>query len=266
MKNEMKMGALEAMSLINPEYVEAAVYPAASAKHRFFVTGKMWKSVVAAAAAVAICVTCVGFAPQVKAFADRLFNSWVEMNGDVVEMEGTIDKIHIKDSLTFPEEDQVKQFRQVKDAEKYLGVKLLHSKLASKNDAPTVTMTAVHRGQLITIEDEAYCLFHETIDDEGNWQGDGEDAYGIRYEARFLTDRSSSDGYIHSYPDAEMQETYTTANGLKAGIFIASETYHAVLYHDSVEYVFAFTPWRDDPGNRTEADLTNFKAFLDTLR
>ena len=257
---------VDQMRLADMKYVEAAVYPAADAKKRFFVTGKMWKSAVAAAAAVAICVTCVRFAPQVKAFADRLFNSWVEMNGDYAVLEGTMDKIHIKDDVTFTQEDEVKQFRQVKDAEKYLGVTLLHSKLASKNNVRTVTMTAVHRGELITIEDDAYCLFHETIDDEGNWQGEDEDAYCISYEARFLTDRSISDGYIHSYPDAEMQETYTTAKGLKAGIFVASEIYHAVLYNDGIEYVFAFTPWRDEPGNRAEVDLTNFKAFLDTLR
>ena len=265
MKSINSGNLLETIGFIHPHYVEAAVYPSAG-EGRTLKIGKRWrKAAVAAAAVLVLGVACVGFAPQVRALTGQLFSGRFEMDGDNSFVEETMKKIHIRDDVTFTEEDEMKSFPSINEAENYLGVTLLHSDRAAEKDASAVTMTVIHRGELITITDYAYSLFHGTIDEEGNWRGLGEDAYCISYEATFLTDRSVSEGCISTYADAAFVESYTTANGEEAGIFLNSELYHAVLYHDGIQYVFAFQPWRDEPGNRLESDLTAFKDFLDTL-
>ena len=266
MKKTNEQNVLEAVSLIAPEYVEAAVYPAAGAKKTLTARKNWWKPVMTAAAAVVIGVTCVSFAPRALAFAEQLFNATFEMDGSNSSIDGKMEKIHIKDDVTFAKEDEEMTFRDITDAEKYLGVTLMHSKRATQKSVPLVNMSVVHRGELITVSDDAYYLFREELDDEGNYHVQADGAYCISYEARFLTNRSTSDGYISTYADAEMTETYTTKNGLEAGIFVNAEIYHAVVYHDGVQYIFSFTPGRDNPDDRQESDLITFKEYLDTLK
>lgn len=266
MKKTNEQNALETMSLINPEYVEAAVCPTPGAKKTLTARKNWWKPVMTAAAAVVIGVTCVGFAPRALAFAEQLFNATFEMDGSNSSIDGKMEKIHIKDDVTFAKEDEEMTFRDITDAEKYLGVTLMHSKRATKKSVPLVNMSVVHRGELITVTDDAYYLFREELDDEGFYHALADGAYCISYEARFLTNRSISDGYLGTYADAEMTETYATKHGMEAGIFLSAERYHAVIFHDGIQYIFSFTPWRDDPGDRQPSDLTAFKDFLDTLK
>lgn len=261
MKKTNEQNILEAVSLIAPEYVEAAVYPAAGAKKTLTARKNWWKPVMTAAAAVVIGVTCVGFAPRALAFAEQLFSGRVVFEGDGQSMEGAMEKVHIKDDVVFQKEDELLTFRSLGQTEDFLGITLLHSDLAIQKSAPTVTLFAVHQGKLIEIADDYYYLYGETMDSDGNVKKQREDAYHIRYNAVFLSNRDDSAGLESEYSGAKLVEHYVTANGLEAGIFDHSDKYHAVIYRDNIQYDFTFDCWNDEPG-----DLNPFKAFLDTLK
>lgn len=265
MKNENKTGVLEAMSLIHPEYVEAAVYQETGAGKTLNSGKKWWKTAVAAAAVIAVSVTCVRFAPQIKAFAEEWLNgSTIFSDGQT--FDGKMGLVHIRDDFRNWEERYETKYQSIEEVEELAGIHLLHSSRTYDTPVPMVSIGGADWLSVLSVEDPYYYMYHQYVDLEQDAEGHNckiteNDAYCISYYAVLLTDRpgEGNEGMNSQYEDANLVEVYTTDNGLTAGIFDFGGSYHAVIYHDNIRYELEMDAYRG------YGKLHVFKEFLDTL-
>lgn len=254
---------LDQMELIDMEYVEAAVYPEVSPKAAL-TKRKWWKPAVATAAALVVGVCAIGFSPQIKAFADEFFNASVVFNNDE-RFEGKMEQIHINEGITAEQVEAT--YYNIEEVEELFGIKLLHSTKTSDKPVPTVWIFAIDHGGYIEIGDNKYYMYNQVIDLSQDENGNtvhttGDGAYRISYTASFLTDRGEGNlGFEGHYGQAQYIETYTTANGLKAGIFLGGEYggYTAVIFHNNIRYEIEL----DQYGST--GDIQTLRDYLDTL-
>lgn len=246
------------MSLIDPKHVEAAAYPETAAQTPLSLGRKWWKAAAAAAAVLAVSLTCAGFYPQLKAAADEFWNSaTIFSDGNRVDAQMNVVPIN-----EVSPGDLQEAYDTLDEVENLFGINLLQSPLATKTPVPCVKVWYnFFDGDMMAIESGAYYLHHCTMDPKSTWDSryyhnDEDDAYFITYHADFII-RDTGGGSIGEYENAQLLEHYTTAHGLDAAITQFGSDYNAVIYHNDICYEFEM---------QSHGDIDAFKAFLDTLR
>lgn len=251
---------LELISLIDPIYVEEAFYPDSPRRTPRSGLNKWLKTAVAFSAVLAVALVCVKFYPEIRAFADRLFNSATFFD-DAKIADEQMNAVHINDVT---EEALEKPYQTLDEVEALLGINLLQSPLASSTLYPCVRVSMPGKSDLVNISDGAYYLYHckTTPKTEGDGiyiESEKDDAFTVSYEAELIVSEAVN-GERHDYENARLLENYTTANGLKAAVFQFGSCYNAIIYHNDIRYAFCMTGCYGNAG-----DINAFKAFLDTL-
>lgn len=225
------------MSLIDVDYVEAAVYPEAPQKMPL-TSRRWWKPAVATAAALVLGVCCLSFSPQVRAFAANLFMKNATYVGDEPIGEANLDIVPINDVA--PEAWDA-EYDTLEEVEELLGITLLKSSKTFDAPVPIVTIGHVFNNQIISIWSDPYYVNDERIEDLTPHSfaaySTGDNPYHISYYARFHANYEDISKTYDNYKEGySFVENYTTANGLQAAIFQDSAYMTALIYHNNIRY------------------------------
>lgn len=259
--SDNKKNLLDKMSLIDVDYVEAAVYP--KAHWQTAKSGRAVKTAAAAAAVIAISAGCISFFPKVRVLAEEFFNSYTSF--DEHKFEGNMEPIKINDGVT---SEQIEaKYNNIEEVEQLLGIKLLHSSKTYAKPVPMVFISGSANGPALGINDNAYYMHNEIIDMSKSEDGSvstrvGNNAYKIKYYACFLLEQNGhgSSGMSSLYENAAFVENYTTANKLKSAIFSFGGEHIAVIYNDNIRYEITLQCFEG-----SDKDVQILKDYLDTL-
>ena len=270
-KKETKENTLlDKMSLIDVKYVEAALYPDVSYRRQ---PQKLIKRYVVTAAALVLAVILVFSHPRILAIAEKPYNFSMSF-ADNKQVGQNLQPIRIN-HLT--KEQTEKTYLTLDEVEEVLGIELLQSPEAFAMQKPMIQLSLA--GNFVSVFHPMYYLHHLLPDPDYQGSGvvmhpAGNNRFVVEYDAVFLRESETPGtnmGERLVLEHAEFVETYTTALGLKASIYIQRSNYNAVIYHENVRYLLSITSRssnpadQNDPGWKASRYKTALEEFLDTL-
>lgn len=182
------------------------------------------------------------------------------------EISQDVDCVHVNNIKA---EELRKNYFNISDVEKILGIKLLKSDQAYQSEIADISISQYEDKSInvYSISDTFYIVKDMerdlSQDKEGFvWKDIGECPYTISYEARICVSAGENTGFVDSYENSSFKEEYKTKNGVVANIFSFGGEYIAYVVKDNIEYTFEMCSSSkvDD-----ETKLQELKLFLDSL-